>query len=73
MRHPPTDGRSSRDNPRRVLCFPHMTTAKRAAVYLRVSTGEQHTENQEPDICRLVTARGFDLGARIVNGSENDQ
>ncbi|MGO9832593.1 MAG: recombinase family protein [Polyangiaceae bacterium] len=35
------------------------TNKKRAAIYLRVSTGEQHTENQEPDVRRLLTARGF--------------
>src|ERR1019366_7298318 len=35
------------------------TTRKRAAIYLRVSTGEQHTENQAPDVRRVVAARGF--------------
>jgi putative DNA-invertase from lambdoid prophage Rac len=34
-------------------------TTKRAAIYLRVSTGEGHTENQEPDVRRLITTRGF--------------
>jgi len=43
-----------------------MTTAKRAAVYLRVSTGEQHAENQEPDVARLAAARGYVVVACYV-------
>lgn len=43
-----------------------MTTAQRAAIYLRVSIGEQHTENQEPDVLRLVAARGLVRGARYL-------
>jgi putative DNA-invertase from lambdoid prophage Rac len=42
------------------------TIKKRASVYFRVSTGEQHTENQEPDVHRLVAARGFVEVARYV-------
>ncbi len=30
---------------------------------MRVSLGEQHTENQEPDLARLVAARGFEVVA----------
>jgi DNA invertase Pin-like site-specific DNA recombinase len=37
------------------------TRPKRAAVYLRCSTESQHTENQRPDVERLVTARGFQV------------
>jgi DNA invertase Pin-like site-specific DNA recombinase len=44
----------------------HNTIKKRAAIYLRVSTGEQHTENQEPDVHQLVAARGFVEVARYV-------
>lgn len=32
-----------------------------AAIYLRASTGKQSTENQRPDVYRLVRARGFDV------------
>jgi DNA invertase Pin-like site-specific DNA recombinase len=37
------------------------TRPKRAAVYLRCSTESQHTENQRPDVERLVAARGFQV------------
>jgi putative DNA-invertase from lambdoid prophage Rac len=42
------------------------STKKRAAILLRVSTGEQHTENQVPDVERLLAARGFVEVARYV-------
>jgi putative DNA-invertase from lambdoid prophage Rac len=42
-----------------------MSTPKRCAVYTRVSTDEQVTENQEPDIDRLVASRGFEVVARF--------
>src|SRR5262245_28500122 len=32
----------------------------RAALLVRVSTEEQHTENQRPDLDRIVETRGFD-------------
>ncbi len=35
----------------------------RAAIYLRVSKGERHTENQRPDIERVVAMRGLELVA----------
>jgi putative DNA-invertase from lambdoid prophage Rac len=34
---------------------------KRAALYLRVSTGEQHTENQRPELEQLALARRLDV------------
>ncbi len=37
-----------------------MNTARRAAVYLRVSTDRQQTENQVEDVKRLVAARGYE-------------
>jgi DNA invertase Pin-like site-specific DNA recombinase len=43
-----------------------MSAPKRCAVYLRVSTDAQVTENQEPDIDRLVAARGFEIVDRYV-------
>jgi putative DNA-invertase from lambdoid prophage Rac len=36
-------------------------TARRAAVYLRVSTDKQTAENQIEDVKRLVAARGYEL------------
>jgi putative DNA-invertase from lambdoid prophage Rac len=36
-----------------------MTNTRRAAVYLRVSTDKQTSENQVEDVTRLVTARGY--------------
>lgn len=36
-----------------------MPTPTRAALYLRVSTAEQTTENQAPDLHRLAAARGW--------------
>ncbi len=41
-----------------------MSPAKRAAVYVRVSSGMQHEANQVPDVERLVAARGLDVVAR---------
>lgn len=37
------------------------TSPKRAAAYLRCSTGGQHTENQRPEVEQLIKARGFEL------------
>lgn len=34
---------------------------KRAALYLRVSTSDQHTENQRPEVERVVATRKLDL------------
>ena len=34
---------------------------KRAAIYLRVSKGEQHAENQRPDVDRIVGQRGLEV------------
>ncbi len=39
------------------------TNRARAAIYLRCSTGGQHTENQRPEVERLIAARGFELVA----------
>jgi putative DNA-invertase from lambdoid prophage Rac len=36
---------------------------KRAALYLRVSTGQQTTDNQRPDLIQLAKARGFEIVA----------
>ena len=36
----------------------------RAAIYLRVSKGERHTDNQRPDIERVVSMRGLELVAQ---------
>jgi putative DNA-invertase from lambdoid prophage Rac len=36
-------------------------TGKRAALYLRVSTGMQETENQRPDILQVVRTRGLEI------------
>ena len=33
----------------------------RAALYLRVSTGEQRADNQRPEVEALARARGFDV------------
>jgi DNA invertase Pin-like site-specific DNA recombinase len=42
-----------------------MTTSKatgtKAAIYLRTSTNRQHTENQRPEVDRLVLTRGFEI------------
>lgn len=38
-------------------------TTKRAALYLRVSTEGQTTDNQRPDLERLARARGYDVVA----------
>jgi hypothetical protein len=35
----------------------------RTAIYLRVSKGERHTENQRPDVERLIATRGLDVVA----------
>lgn len=35
----------------------------RTAIYLRVSKGERHAENQRPDIERVVAMRGLELVA----------
>ena len=35
----------------------------RAAIYLRVSKGERHTENQRPDVERVITTRRLELAA----------
>jgi len=43
-----------------------VSAPKRCALYTRVSTDEQVTENQEPDIERLVAARGFEVVARYA-------
>lgn len=40
------------------------TKGKRGALYLRVSTGEQHAENQRPEVEQLATARGVDVVLR---------
>jgi len=37
-----------------------------AAIYLRVSTGGQSTENQRPDVVRIVRARGLELVTEYV-------
>lgn len=37
------------------------TGAKKAALYLRVSTDKQTVENQRPDVDRIVAARGLDV------------
>ena len=34
---------------------------RRAALYLRISTGSQFTDNQRPDVEQLVQARGLDV------------
>jgi DNA invertase Pin-like site-specific DNA recombinase len=34
---------------------------KKAALYLRVSTEDQHTENQRPELERMATARGYEI------------
>lgn len=36
----------------------------RAAIYLRVSKGERHTENQRPDIDRVIATRRLELVAQ---------
>lgn len=33
----------------------------RAVIYLRVSKGERHTENQRPDVDRVISTRGLEL------------
>lgn len=38
-----------------------MSSRDRAAIYLRVSKGESHTENQRPDVERVITVRGLKL------------
>lgn len=40
-----------------------MVERKRAAIYLRVSTDDQSTENQRPDVDRLITMRGLEVVA----------
>lgn len=37
--------------------------SKRAAIYLRVSKGERHTENQRPEVERVIATRGLELVA----------
>jgi len=39
---------------------PGMTTDKRCAVYLRVSTDRQTVDNQAAEVCRLAVARGYE-------------
>jgi DNA invertase Pin-like site-specific DNA recombinase len=39
--------------------------ALRAVVYLRVSTADQHPENQEPEVCALAERRGLVIVERI--------
>jgi len=34
---------------------------QRAAIYLRVSKGDQHAENQRPDVERIIKQRGLEL------------
>lgn len=34
---------------------------RKAAIYLRTSTVDQHTENQKPDVYALIKARGFEI------------
>ena len=36
-------------------------TRRRAAVYIRVSTSDQHTENQRPELLQLADVRGFEV------------
>ncbi len=38
-----------------------MPSPKRAALYVRVSTDRQHTENQKPECEQLARQRGFDI------------
>ena len=38
-----------------------MTTASRVAIYVRVSTADQHVENQTHELRRYVDARGWML------------
>ena len=38
-----------------------MNKGKRGALYLRVSTGEQHAENQRPEVEQIAAARGLDV------------
>jgi DNA invertase Pin-like site-specific DNA recombinase len=38
-------------------------TRKRAALYLRVSTDEQTTDNQRPDLEQLARVRGLEVVA----------
>ena len=40
-----------------------MFKAIRAAIYLRVSKGERHTENQRPDVERVIATRRLELVA----------
>lgn len=39
---------------------------QRAAIYPRVSKGELHTDNQRPDVERVVATRGLELVAEYV-------
>ena len=39
---------------------------KRAAIYLRVSKGEQETDNQRPDVKRMARSRGLRVVAEYV-------
>ena len=45
-----------------VSCTP-TSVGNRTAIYLRVSKGERHTENQRPDIERVIAMRGPELVA----------
>lgn len=38
----------------------------RATIYLRVSKGERHTDNQRPDIEHVVSMRGLELVAEYA-------
>lgn len=40
---------------------PSPTNALRAALYLRVSSDDQHLDNQRPDLVRLARQRGLDI------------
>jgi putative DNA-invertase from lambdoid prophage Rac len=39
---------------------------ERAAIYLRVSKGERHTENQRPDVERVIATRRLELVTEYV-------
>ncbi len=41
---------------------------RRGALYLRVSTGDQHAENQRPEVEALARARGISI---VLEGEEN--
>jgi DNA invertase Pin-like site-specific DNA recombinase len=41
--------------------FPAKTKPKRAALYCRVSTGDQHPETQLNDLCEMAKQRGYEV------------